>query len=126
VTVADSGTPPDTNHHVSDSPGRQEAREAALDAVEPERLLEGEDEDTAYLDDAVHWVKVYVELLDFKQSLLQVAELQVPAMHEAAGAEVRETDLKVLKAEAARFERRLDFWQARVAALKGSEGTEPA
>jgi hypothetical protein len=93
VTVADSGTPPDTNHHVSDSPGRQEAREAALDAVEPERLLEGEDENTAYLDDAVHWVKVYVELLE---------------------------------AEAARFERRLDFWQARVAALEGSEGTEPA
>ena len=55
-------------------PGRQEARSAALDAVEPERLLEGEDEHTAYVDDAVHWTKVYAELLDFKQSLLDLAE----------------------------------------------------
>jgi hypothetical protein len=32
---------------------------AALEQVEPDRLLEGEDEDSQHLDDAVHWVKVY-------------------------------------------------------------------
>ena len=38
---------------------RSEAQHAALDAVEPERLLDGEDEQTTYVDDAVHWTKVY-------------------------------------------------------------------
>ena len=47
-------------------------------------------------------------------------------MHDDAGSEVEETDLKVLKAEAARFERRLDFWQERIATLQASSGTEPA
>jgi hypothetical protein len=114
-----------TNHVIDDAPEPHEARQAALDAVEPERLLEGEDEGTAYLDDAVHWAKVYVELLDFKRNLLAVAEHHVDVMHDDAGIEVEETDLKVLKAEAARFERRLDFWQERIAALEAS-GTEPA
>jgi hypothetical protein len=115
-----------TTHDGTDEPAPKEARKAALDAVEPERLLEGEDEDTAYLDDALHWAKVYVELLDFKRNLLTVAEQRVAVMHDDAGSEVEETDLKVLKAEAARFERRLDFWQERIAALQGASGTEPA
>jgi hypothetical protein len=126
MTSPDPPDTPATNHDVTDEPAPQEARKAALDAVEPERLLEGEDEDTAYLDDAVHWVKVYGELLDFKRSLLAVAEQRMAVMHEDAGLEVEETDLKVLKAEAARFERRLDFWNERVAGLQPSSGTEPA
>ncbi len=107
-------------------PPPREARKAALDAVEPERLLEGEDENTAYLDDAMHWAKVYLELLDFKRDLLSVAEERMEEMHDDAGSEVEETDLKVLTAEAARFERRLEFWQERIAALQASSGTEPA
>jgi hypothetical protein len=126
VTAPDIPGPSPTNHDVPAAPPPRDARKAALDAVEPERLLEGEDEDTAYLDDAMHWAKVYVELLDFKQSLLAVAEERMTVMHDDAGSEVEETDLKVLKAEAARFARRLDFWQERIAALQASPGTEPA
>jgi hypothetical protein len=118
--------PPATDDDLPDAPPPHEARKAALDAVEPERLLEGEDEDTAYLDDAMHWAKVYVELLDFKRSLLSVAEQRIADMHEDAGSEVEETDIKVLAAEAARFERRLDFWQERIETLQASSGTEPA
>src|ERR1700676_5796506 len=81
-------------------PDHQEAREAALDAVEPERLLEGEDEHTAYVDDAVHWTKVYAELLDFKRSLMAVSAHEMKSMGDAAESEVKETDLKVLRAEA--------------------------
>jgi hypothetical protein len=120
--------PPDhsaTDEAVDDAPEPLEARQAALEAVEPERLLDGEDEDTTYLDDAVHWAEVYLELLDFKRSLLAVAEEHVALMHDDAGLEVEETDLKVLKAEAARFERRLDFWRGRIVELQAS-GTEPA
>jgi hypothetical protein len=105
-------------------PAHLEARSAALDAVEPERLLEGEDEDTAYVDDAVHWTKVYTELLDFKRSLLTLAEQRVPSMDDDAGLEVKETDLKVLKAEASRFERRLEFWQGRIRELEAGAVTD--
>jgi hypothetical protein len=105
-------------------PDHQEARDAALDAVEPERLLEGEDERTAYVDDAVHWTKVYAELLDFKRSLLAVAERQLRSMDDEAESEVKDTDLKVLMAEAARFERRLDFWHERADELKASSVTD--
>jgi hypothetical protein len=126
VTGSDPQRHPETGDEVTDAPEPHEARNAALDAVEPDRLLEGEDEDTAYLDDAVHWTNVYTELLDFKRSLLSLAEQRVTTMHDVAGLEVEETDIKVLKAEAARFKRRLDFWQARITALRAPAGTEPA
>jgi hypothetical protein len=115
---------PDADEESTSVPDHAEARDAALDAVEPERLLDGEDEDTSYVDDAVHWTKVYAELLDFKRSLLTVAEKRVPSMDDDAGAEVKDTDLKVLKAEAARFERRFAFWQARAGELSGHAVTE--
>ena len=99
------------------APGHAEAVDAALDAVEPERLLEGEDEHTAYVDDAIHWTKVYTELLDFKRNLLTVAEQRVKSMEADASSEVKETDLKVLRAEADRFERRLSFWRDRSSEL---------
>jgi hypothetical protein len=107
------------------APDDAEARAAALDAVEPERLLDGEVEDTRHVDDALHWVKVYSELLDFKRSLLSVAEQRVESMEETAGDEVRKTDLKLLLAEAERFERRLEFWRRRAKALQDQAGTLP-
>jgi len=114
----------DADHPATPVPGEVEAQNAALDAVEPERLLDGEDEQTTYADDAVHWTKVYRELLDFKHSLLNVAEQTVVSMGDDAGGEVRDTDLKVLKAEAARFERRLAFWQLRTNELSGRSVTD--
>lgn len=110
--VSDSGQE-DADGGSARTPSHAEAQNAALDAVEPERLLEGEDEGTTYLDDALHWTKVYTELLDFKRGLLTVAEQKVTSLDGDAETEVKETDLKVLTAEAARFERRLAFWEAR-------------
>lgn len=115
---------PDPENVMTPVPDREAAQDAALDAVEPERLLAGEDEHSTYVDDAVHWTKVYTELLDFKRSLLTLAEQEVAAMDEDAASEVRETDLKVLRAEAARFQRRLGFWQERTRVLGGQPGTE--
>jgi hypothetical protein len=106
-------------------PRHQDAKDAALDAVEPARLLEGEDEGTNYVDDAVHWTRVYSELLDFKRDLLSVAEQRLPLMDDDAGSEVAETDLKVLMAEATRFEQRLEFWQERTRQLKAGSVTNP-
>jgi hypothetical protein len=100
-----------------DAPGTGEAANAALDAVEPERLLPGEEADSVHFDDAVHWTNVYSELLDFKRSLLRVAEDRITSMDGAARTEIEETDLKILLAEAQRLERRQEFWRARSAAL---------
>lgn len=114
----------EADRSVTPVPGEVEAQNAALDAVEPERLLDGEDEQTTYADDAIHWTKVYRELLDFKRGLLNLAERGVTSMGNDAGSEVKDTDLKVLKAEAARFERRLAFWQLRTNELSGRSVTD--
>jgi hypothetical protein len=124
VNDAEAQEDSEADHGSARVPDHLEARDAALDAVEPERLLEGEDEHTAYVDDAVHWTKVYTELLDFKRSLLTVAEQELQSMDDDAGSEVKDTDLKVLRAEAARFERRLDFWQERADQLKARSVTD--
>jgi hypothetical protein len=125
-SVNDAEAPGDSepDHGAARVADHQEARDAALDAVEPARLLEGEDEHTTYVDDAVHWTKVYAELLDFKRSLMSVSEHQLQSMGDAAESEVKETDLKVLKAEAARFERRLNFWQERADQLRARSVTD--
>ena len=100
-----------------------DAEVAALEQVQPDRLLEGEDERTQHVDDAVHWLKVYMELLEFKRSVLATAERHVGKMDPDAGAEVQKTDLKALHAETLRFERRLVYWRGRVAALQDQAGT---
>ena len=99
-----------------------EAKEAAIEQVEPDRLLAGEDEGTQHLDDAVHWVKVYVELLEFKRSVLATTEKHVGTMDPDASTEVQRTDLKALHAEAMRFERRLVYWRGRVKAMQDQAG----
>ncbi len=96
--------------------------QAAIEEVEPDRLLAGEDEGTQHLDDAVHWVKVYKELLEFKRSVLATTEEHVGNMDPDASAEVQKTDLKALHAEALRFERRLVYWRQRITALQEPRG----
>lgn len=109
---------PDDRPSDSLAPDPEDAEDAALDAVEPDRLLPGEDESTPHMDDALHWMKVYSELLDFKRRLLVVTDEGLVAMGDAARAEVEETDLKVIQAEADRLERRFDFWTARAASMR--------
>ena len=112
--------PGEPNDRPSDTaaPDPQNAENAAQETVEPDRLLPGEDERTPHMDDAMHWMKVYSELLDFKRRLLFVTDERLVSMGDAARAEVEETDLKVLQAEAERLERRFDFWTGRAAAMR--------
>lgn len=112
-----------TDYQAGDSsvPDPDEAASAALDAVEPDRLLPGEDVTTTYPEDATHWATVYAELLDFKRSLLAVTEAKLLTMQGIARSEVEETDLKILLAEAERLERRLRFWESRRLALRRRE-----
>ena len=106
------------NDDPSETTASPSDEKAALEQVEPDRLLDGEDESSQHLDDAEHWVKVYMELLEFKRSVLATTEEHVGTMDADASSEVQRTDLKALHAEALRFERRLVYWRGRISALQ--------
>ena len=86
-------------------------------AVKPASLdtdqgLPGEDPTSPYVEDAIHWIRVYDELLMFKQRLIQHIdeELQVasPIVAREGG-----VDRGLLVAQAGRYEMRLAFWRRR-------------
>ncbi|HEX6547543.1 MAG TPA: hypothetical protein VF134_02230 [Candidatus Dormibacteraeota bacterium] len=99
-----------------DSPDPEDTIEGqrALDSVDPDRLLSGEDPNTIYVEDAAHWVTVYSELVLFKERLLDTAQTGLADLSESvARAEAAATDLVVLSAERDRLRSRLDFWKGR-------------
>jgi hypothetical protein len=93
---------------------QQQEKLAAEQAVDPDRLLEGEDPETRYVEDAAHWITVYSELVLFKERLVDSAGQALTNMTETqARDEVGKTDLMVLTAERDRLRRRLDYWKER-------------
>lgn len=87
---------------------------AADNAVDHDRLLDGEDPETRYVEDAAHWITVYSELVLFKERLVDSATEALRNMTEAlARDEISSTDLIVLTAERDRLKRRLDYWKER-------------
>jgi hypothetical protein len=96
--------------------------ESALAQVERDRLLEGEDPTSTYLEDASHWIAVYSELLLFKERLVDAAEQSMRNMTEPpARNEAAQVDLPVLLAQRTRLRQRLDFWKERSRELSGSD-----
>jgi hypothetical protein len=98
----------------------ERAQEAADNAADGDRLLEGEDSGTPYLEDATHWVTVYSELLSVKRDLVGVSEDRLPDVSVEARRELVSTDLVVLEAEMKRFSRRLAYWRERCVELGGT------
>jgi DNA-binding response OmpR family regulator len=98
------------------------AEPAARAAVEPDRLIEGENPDTRHAGDARRWLVVYTELVAYKESVLlrsrQAAEVLRP---ESAG-EIRDTDVPLLERERDRFVGRLEFWRRRARELGSGVG----
>jgi hypothetical protein len=87
---------------------------AAHRAVDHDRLIDGEDPSSSYVEDAAHWITVYSELVLFKERLVDTAGEALRNMTEGqARQEVSSTDLIVLTAERDRLKRRLDFWKER-------------
>lgn len=126
--------PPDEESATRPGPARdQRATKAAFDSVDTTRLLPGEgassdallpgeDPAAGYSDDVEHWISVYSELLDFKRFMLDGATARAAEMvTENARIEVETTDLRVARAEAERFTRRLSFWRGRKEALRQSQ-----
>lgn len=107
----------------------EQASRAAHNSVDPKRLLPGEGADSdallpgedpsgTYRGDVEHWITVYSELLDFKRFMLDGAAARAGQMTtEVAKHEVETTDLRVARAEAERFTRRLSFWRGRLDSL---------
>jgi hypothetical protein len=94
-----------------------DAQDALDKVMDPDRLLDGEDPSTTFLDDAKHWVHVYGELLEFKQNVVGEAETSADDLPDAAQPEA-DADLTILEAERQRLERRYQFWQTRLGELR--------
>lgn len=94
--------------------GEELLGQKALEQVQKDRLLDGEDPATSYVEDAAHWITVYSELMLFKERLVDAAQLGLVQMTDPlARTEATEIDLPVLLAERDRLRKRLEFWKER-------------
>jgi hypothetical protein len=93
--------------------GERTPEEAARWAADLSRLMTGEDPNTLRLSDAIHWMRVYEELITVKDDLIQTAVSRLDDLHPEASEEIRGSDLILLKAERERFTHRLAFWKER-------------
>jgi hypothetical protein len=91
----------------------KEPEEAAEEAVDPDRLLPGEDPNTTWAEDILMYRQAYADLVDFKRDLISSARDDIAHMSPLAAKEASTTDLVILEEELARLLRRLEFWQAR-------------
>jgi hypothetical protein len=82
--------------------------------IDEDLRLDGEDPKTLFVEDAVHWVAVYSELLTFTENLLFATGQSLAAMEQADAHTDAMTDLVLLRAQAARYRRRLQEWTDRV------------
>ncbi|MBJ7609186.1 MAG: hypothetical protein JF887_07105 [Candidatus Dormibacteraeota bacterium] len=102
--------------HPDHAPRFAHYENAAREAVMAHPLY-GEDLETTYLEDAQMWLRVYQELLDFKETLLRDMNAALSTMPEVARVEIETSDAVILEAEAQRFRQRLAWWEARCEAL---------
>jgi hypothetical protein len=105
---------------------QRKREEAALKAVDVERLLPGENPSSSFVEDCRHWLRVYNELLQLKHSIIQSTREINAEADPAVRIESEETDLVIMRAEADRFERRVAFWEKRLAQLERAEASRPA
>jgi hypothetical protein len=101
--------------------GADDPHQVAGELIDVEHRLPGEEdsEGSPLLEDAVHWQRVYQELLAFKRTLIKTAEVHAedapaPVAHEV------DRDQAVLQGELDRLERRHEFWKDRVRELQRS------
>jgi hypothetical protein len=85
-------------------------------AIDQRTLLAGEDPRSLYLEDALHWLEIYAELIQFKASVLEAADIASDAMSETARRDVA-FDQDLLRAQADRYRIRRQYWSARAADL---------
>lgn len=88
-------------------------------ALASENLLEGEDPDTLFAQDARHWVAIYRELIAFKTSVISRVQAQVRRLPASSRAEATAADASIIERQLERYRRRLEFWYEKQWALEG-------
>jgi hypothetical protein len=94
-------------------------RAAPEPALDEQRLLPGENPLTPYAEDAIHWTRVYGELIRYKDQMLVVLDAQVRRASEPARADLEDIDVQLMQGQRRRYQRRLQFWQERARELAG-------
>ncbi len=82
-------------------------------------LLEGEDPDTQFAQDARHWIAIYRELIAFRSNVLARVRAQVRTLPAAAQAAATAADVPILEEQLVRYRRRLEFWYEKQWQLEG-------
>lgn len=85
-----------------------------------EHLLPGEEPDSVYVDDAVHWISVYQELLGARHQLLEDLDRGVADSSPEAQRGLDEVDWPALAEQQQQHLRRLAFWRGRLQSLQGN------
>jgi hypothetical protein len=92
-----------------------QTRDAAMVrwAGDRDRLMVGERPESPFREDALHWVRVYRDLVAFNCQIMDAVteRLQSVASSDGPG----QPDLELLQAHLDRLRWRLEFWQARIA-----------
>jgi hypothetical protein len=104
----------------------EEEQEAVRFATDETRLLPGEQPASRSLADAQHWIETYTQLRETKRDLIANLKEMMARQSQEAQDELERSDVRVLELQVSRFERRLAFWQGRLAELDGNRGTGEA
>ena len=76
--------------------------------------------DHARLKRALHWRKIYTEILAMLEKVLTRIRQLMDKQSDGARREVELTNVPVVVAQAERFRQRLGYWEARVNELNGA------
>ena len=75
--------------------------------------------DHATLQQALHWKRIYTEILHMEEKVLKRIRQLMAAQSDEARREVELTNVPVVVAQAERFRQRLGYWETRVHELNG-------
>jgi hypothetical protein len=95
-------------------------------AVDPGRLLAGEDPATQQPEDARRWVELYAELLTVVAPILESLRSSMVGMSAQAVEELNDTELVLLERQVSRLRARLQYWGHRSQELAGTITRQPS
>jgi DNA-binding response OmpR family regulator len=96
--------------------------EAAANAADAQRLIEGEDPQTMHAEDAQRWLVIYSELFAYKETVLARTQAAMATMRPETISEIERTDVVIMHRERDRVRRRMEFWRQRLRELGGGAG----